>query len=270
MNVIPLREERLERALVLARNGRAAEKRRDLSGALGRYEAARALLEGLAPTPLQANLLRWSGSVLRDLGEIDAADLLYVDSFSVAEGLGEIAAKASALNCRAVIAQRRGRVEAAARLYVRAKSMAAEAGDIRLYGMIEQNLGVLANICGELEGALRNYVAALDAFEEVRDEEAAAWVLNNVGMLQTDLGRLAEAEGSFQRGLDIALARGDQPLEGILRTNYGETLIAEAREDWTRAKEGFEALGARRDADRVATLIGELPNVAGSGREPTK
>ena len=88
-------DDRLERALVLARGGRAAEIRRDLSGALARYSEARTLIDELAPTPLHANLLRWSGSVLRDLGEIDNADRLYSDSYVVADRTGAKAAMAA-------------------------------------------------------------------------------------------------------------------------------------------------------------------------------
>ena len=96
-------EGRLQNALELARGGRAAEMRRDLSMALSRYEEARTLLAEVEPTPLYANLLRWSGSVLRDLGRVEEADKLYEDSFTIADRTGAIAAKASALNCRAVI-----------------------------------------------------------------------------------------------------------------------------------------------------------------------
>ena len=88
-------DERLHDALELARGGRAAEMRRDLSAALLRYEEARTLLADVEPTPLFANLLRWSGSVLRDLGRVDEAERLYSDSYEVADRTGAIAAKAT-------------------------------------------------------------------------------------------------------------------------------------------------------------------------------
>lgn len=238
MNQTPsnsVQEERLDQALELARGGRSLELQRDLSGARTRYENALALLSELEPTPLLAKLLRWNGSVCRDLGEIDRADELYAESFVAAERAGTTAGQASALNCRAVIAQRRGDVDRATALYRRAARLATEAGEIRLAGMIEQNLGVLANIRGDLDGALVRYRAALRAFREVADDEAVSWVLNNMGMLLTDLGLSARAEKSFLDGLELASERRDQAMEGVLRANYAECLIVMKR--WEAARE---------------------------------
>src|SRR5688572_26462522 len=227
--------------------------RRDLSGALSRYEEARSLLAEVEPTPLYANLLRWSGSVLRDLGRVDEADKLYADSFTVADRTGAITAKASALNCRAVIAQRRGELDEATALYRRAARHAVEGGEIRLSGMIEQNLGVLANIRGDLDGALVRYRAALRAFQEVSDDEAVSWVLNNMGMLLNDLGLPLRAEKSFLEGLDIAKARRDRPMEGVLRANYAESLIGLERWD-EAAKQLDQALTIARAGDDLARV----------------
>jgi tetratricopeptide (TPR) repeat protein len=246
-------EDRLHDALELARGGRAAEMRRDLSAALSRYEEARSLLAEVEPTPLYANLLRWSGSVLRDLGRVEEADKLYADSFSVADRTGAVAAKASALNCRAVIAQRRGELDEATTLYRRAARHAVEGGEIRLSGMIEQNLGVLANIRGDLDGALVRYRAALRAFQEVSDDEAVSWVLNNMGMLLNDLGLPLRAEKSFLQGLDIAKTRRDRPMEGVLRANYAESLIALKRWDESAAQLD-SALAIARAGDDLARV----------------
>lgn len=253
LQAVATNDDRLRDALELARGGRAAEMRRDLSGALTRYEEARTLLADITPTPLHANLLRWSGSVMRDLGRVDEADRLYADSFDVAGRTGAVSAMASALNCRAVIAQRRGELDEAAALYRRAARLAMEGGEIRLAGMIEQNLGVLSNIRGDLDGALVRYRAALRAFQEVSDDEAVSWVLNNMGMLLTDLGLPLRAERSFLQGLDIARARRDRPMEGVLRANYSESLIALRR--WEEAAEHLTAaLSIAREGDEIARI----------------
>jgi len=234
---------------------------RDLTVALSRYEEARALLADVEPTPLYANLLRWSGSVMRDLGRIDEADSLYSNSFDVADRTGTISAKASALNCRAVIAQRRGDLDEAIALYRRAARLALEAGEIRLAGMIEQNLGVLPNIRGDMDGALVRYRAALRAFQEVSDDEAVSWVLNNIGMLLNDLGVPLRAEKSFLQGLDIARARRDRPMEGVLRANYGESLIALHR--WDEGMVELDAaLRIAREGDDAAR-VGEALKLQG-------
>lgn len=244
-------EVRLDKALEFARGGRSLELQRDLAGARGRYEEALLLLTDLDPTPLLAKLLRWNGSVCRDLGEVDRADDLYAQSYDVSERTGATAGQASALNCRAVIAQRRGDVDEATTLYRRAARLATEAGEIRLAGMIEQNLGVLANIRGDLDGALVRYRAALRAFREVADDEAVSWVLNNMGMLLTDLGLSNRAEKCFLDGLEIAEARRDRTMEGVLRTNYAECLTALGRWDEARHNLGLGLGIARRGGDRT-------------------
>ena len=203
-------DDRFGQALELARTGRAAELRRDLSSALHHYGRAHALIADAAASPLHANLLRWRGSVLRDVGRIDEADRLYTESYRVADATGSLGAMASALNCSAVIAQRRGQVVDAIELYRRADRLATKAGDLRLVGMIQQNLGVLANIRGELDEALTRYRGALKAFEELGDDEPVSWVLNNIGMLLTDLGLHHRAEEAFVRGLGIAGGTGAQ------------------------------------------------------------
>jgi tetratricopeptide (TPR) repeat protein len=207
--------------------------RRDLLGAQGLYREARSVLAGSEPTPLLANLLRWEGSVLRDMGKPDGADELYEESLRVSEACGSVGAQASAVNCRAAIAQRRGDVEGALTLYRSAARLAAEAGAIRLTAMIEQNIGVLANIRGDLNEAHVHYRMALTSFQAVRDDEGASWVLNNLGMVLNDLAMPSRAEDAFTRGLAITRAREDRPLEGILLTNYAESLIAMQR--WEEA-----------------------------------
>jgi tetratricopeptide (TPR) repeat protein len=243
--------DRLDKAFELARDGRVAEKRRDLSEALTRYGEARDLILGLSPTPLLANLLRWMGSVHRDLGNTAEAERSYGESLRVAELTGTVSGQAAALNCRAVMAQRRGDLGEAVALYRRAARLATEAGEIRLAGMIEQNLGVLANIRGDLDGALVRYRAALRAFQRVGDDEALSWVLNNMGMLLNDLNLSVRAEKCFVQGLEIARARRDRPMEGILLTNYAEGLIAMQR--WEDAEEALaQALVIAREGGDTA------------------
>jgi tetratricopeptide (TPR) repeat protein len=243
--------DRLEKAFELARDGRVAEKQRDLAGALARYREARDLIFDLSPTPLLANLLRWMGSVHRDLGDTADAERSYIESLRIAEITGTVSGQAAALNCRAVMAQRRGDLNDAVALYRRAARLATEAGEMRLAGMIEQNLGVLANIRGDLDGALVRYRAALRAFQRVGDDEALSWVLNNMGMLLNDLSLAVRAEKCFVQGLEIARARRDRPMEGILLTNYAEGLIAMQR--WEDAERALaEALVIAREGGDTA------------------
>ncbi|MEQ8329886.1 MAG: tetratricopeptide repeat protein [Longimicrobiales bacterium] len=222
-------DDRFAAALAVARGGRAAERRRELATARDRYAESLELLGGLDETPLLANVLRWMGSVCRDLGDIDAADRSYRESLAVAQATNAWSGQASALNCQAAIAQRRGDLEGAAMLYREAGRLAVQAGEIRLSGMIEQNLGVLASIQGDLTEALTRYHASLGAFRQVDDEEAVSWVLNNMGMVLNDLRQHEEADRTFTAARNIARRLRNRAMEGILLTNQAEGLIAMER-----------------------------------------
>ena len=232
------RTERLGRAFALAQSGRIAELRRDLRSALGLYQEARDVLDGIGPTPLLANILRWQGSVRRDEGKLEEADELYRESLDVAVACGSLAARAAAINCRGVLAQRSGDLAQAERTFDEAQRLAIEAGEIRLTGMIRQNLGVLFNIRGDFESALEHHRAAVEAFENMGDDEAVSWALNNLGMLFNDLNETVRAERAFLRGLAIARNRHDRPLQGVLLCNYAEGLIATER--WEEAAAALE------------------------------
>ena len=232
------RTERVARAFALAQSGRIAELRRDLRSAHGLYQEARDVLEGVGPTPLLANILRWQGSVRRDEGKLEEADELYRQSLDVAVACGSLAARAAAINCRGVLAQRSGDLARAERTLEEAQRMAMEAGEIRLTGMIRQNLGVLFNVRGDLERALEHHRAAVEAFENMGDDEAVSWALNNLGMVFNDLNETVRAERAFLRGLAIARNRRDRPLQGILLCNYAEGLIATER--WEEATAALE------------------------------
>lgn len=220
-----------EQAVALAREARGNEQDGRLAAALASYQAAVRAISGAPPTPMMANLLRWIGSVYRDMGKTSEAQRYYEESLFTAREAGTSAAQAAALNCSAVMAQRRGDLDEAVDLYRRAARLAAEAGEIRLAGMVEQNLGVLANIRGDLDGALVRYRASLRAFTQVRDEEAQSWVFNNMGMLLNDLRQHSRAEQAFDQGLAIARRRGDDAMEAALLTNMAEGLIAEGRHE---------------------------------------
>lgn len=250
-------DERLGRALTLARAGRMAEMRRDLGGALSSYLEARNLLADVQPTPLLSKVLRWEGTVLRDRGDLDAADQRYVESLEVAAATESLSDQAAGTNCRAVIAQRRGAVDEATKLYGCAARLAIEAGEIRLAGMIEQNLGVLANIRGDLVQARLHYEAALEALEEAGDRRVTSWVLNNLGMLLNDLEQPSRAEVVLRRGLSIARSRRDRPLEGILLSNLAEGLIAMGRweEASTSLDHAFEIACEGEDFSRAAEAL---------------
>jgi tetratricopeptide (TPR) repeat protein len=87
-------------------------------------------------------------------------------------------------------------------------------------------------------------------------------------MVLTHTGLHRHAEASFRRGVRIARARGDRPLEGVLRANYGECLLATERWDDAAAELTF-ALGVAREGEdraregQAMKLLGVLEGARG-------
>jgi tetratricopeptide (TPR) repeat protein len=198
-----------DRAQRLEREGSARE-------ALAAYDLALTLLETHRPTAQLADILRWKGTLRRELGDLAGAEPLYTKSLAISR----------ALNCLAIVAQRRGDVKQARRLYAEAGLNAVHAGERRLFGMIEQNLGALAMVQGEDKDALARFRLSLRGFRDAGDEEGACWVLCNVGRLHMLAGELDEAERASQEALALARRLGDVPLTEAVELSRVELLLA--------------------------------------------
>jgi tetratricopeptide (TPR) repeat protein len=209
----------VERAQRLEREGSARE-------ALAAYDSALSLLEPQRPSAQLADVLRWKGTLLRELGNPAAAEPLYARSLEISRRLPYAGGIANALNCMAIIAQRRGDVKRARRLYAEAAQNAVHAGERRLFGMIEQNLGALAMVQGEDKDALARFRLSLRGFRDAGDEEGACWVLCNVGRLHMLAGELDEAERASQEALALARRLGDVPLTEAVELSRVELLLA--------------------------------------------
>ena len=245
--------------------GAEARRRSDLATAAGRGAVARDLVLGSDPeslallgvaeeSTLQADVLRWQGSVLRERGQTAEAEQRYTRSLKLAQDLDYLAGQAHAVNLLAAIAQRRGELQRAGQLFQAAQRMAEGCGDRQLGGMIRQNRGIVSDICGDFDAALAHYAESLHAFEATGDVRSMTLVLNNLGLLQVKTGRFPEARRSYDRALELARERGDLLCEGVIEENAAELEmlrgdISAACESITRA---LELAAIRKDPLRRA------------------
>jgi len=234
----------------LAERARATERTGALDDALALYAES---LDALGPTssdPLAADVLRWTGTVHRERGDMELALVFYERSLTLAKRIGYAVGMAHATNCQAAVAHRRGDLDTATRLYDEAARAAARADDTRLLGMVEQNLGVLANIRGDYDEALRRYRLSLLAFERAGDEECCSWVLNNIGMLHADQGKHDEAAQAYTRSLDIARQGDACMVTTAVQLNRAELFAATGR--WEEVEQAAEQalVLAQRSGDR--------------------
>lgn len=217
-----VKSDNLERAHLLVEMARVAAQLRQDAKAIGLFDDALSQFSTDSLEPFLIEVLRWKGSVLRDIGETEAAFRCYVISLEKARLIGSESAQAHALNCLGTIAQRRCDDKETERLYAEASQLAEKAGDSRLLGMIEQNRGVLASKNGEFPKAVTFLTNSLAAFEKASDPEPISWVLNNLGMLHTRIRNFGDAREYLQRGLAIAVDRGDVAVENVIKLNLAE------------------------------------------------
>lgn len=220
-----VKSDNLERAHLLVEMARVAEQLEQDSKAVGLYDDALSQFSIDSIDPFLPEILRWKGSLLRDIGQTEAAFRCYAVSLEKARQIGSEQAQAHALNCLGTIAHRRCDDKETERLYAEASKLAQKAGDSRLLGMIEQNRGVLASRHGEFAEAVTFLTNSLEAFEKACDPEAISWVLNNLGMLHIKIRSFGGAREYLERGLAIAINRGDVAVENIIKLNLTEVWL---------------------------------------------
>ena len=102
------KSDNVERAHLLVEMARLAEQLKEDSKATRLYDDALSQFSTDSLDPFLPEILRWKGSLLRDIGETERAFRCYVISLEKARLIGSDQAQAHALNCLGTIAQRRG------------------------------------------------------------------------------------------------------------------------------------------------------------------
>jgi len=265
-----LKSDNAERAHMLVEMARHAEMLEEDAKAISLYDDALSQFSTDSLDPFLPEVLRWKGSFLRDIGETEAAFQCYVASLEKARLIESEKAQAHALNCLGTIAQRRCDDKETKRLYAEASQLAEKAGDARLLGMIEQNRGVLASRHGDFAEAVAFLTNSLGAFESACDPEPISWVLNNLGMLHIKIRNFGEARDYLERGLAIAVNRGDVAVENVIKLNLAEVWMglgaldtadercAEALEHAQRRGDHLTAAGALKIRAAIERQRGAL------------
>ena len=220
------RAPRAAEALRLVHRAQRLEREGNSRDALADYDAALTLLERSRPSAQHADLLRFKGTLLRELGKPSAAEPIYTRSLDMSRRLPYAGGIANALNCLAITAQRRGDVKRARRLFAEAALNAVHAGERRLFSIIEQNLGALAMVQGDLKDAQARFRLSLRGFRDTGDDEGACWVLCNLGRLHALGAEYDEADQASQEAMAIAQRLGHATLEGIVELSRVESLLA--------------------------------------------
>lgn len=172
---------------------------------------------GIQP-PGDPRLLLARGTVLRGLGELDAAE---ADLTAALERDPEGALGVSLRKELGVTHQLRRDIDAARACYEAALPRARQLGDRLAEATLVANLGALDHDIGLFESAARRYGEGLEGFRAAGDRRLEGITLTNLGVLEHEQGRSTAARERYRRALELARESGDHRYEAITLYNLG-------------------------------------------------
>jgi putative nucleotidyltransferase with HDIG domain len=213
----------------LIESGREAQRTGAWDEALAHFDSALQMLPPEGDSKTRSDLLRWTGTVHAERGNLDGAWENFESSRLIAEGAGLREQVGSALVSQAGVELLRGSIEIAADLFLQARGIAEDVGQERLVALIDMNLGIIANIQGNVAMALLSYRSSLDRYRRLGDDFSATRALMNMGMAHVDLAEWDAADTCFGEAGDIAGRTGDAVMTGRVELNRAELHLKRRR-----------------------------------------
>ena len=244
-----------QEARALVARAREHERRGAVAEASVAFDMAVAVVDGAPASPLHADLHRWHGTLLFDIGSTSEADALFRRSLETSQfiryGMGIARAQAAL----ARVAQRRGDLAAARRQYDDASLNAVASGDHGLFACVEQYLGTLSLIAGDMEDAAHRFRLSLRALRESGDEGKVAWALDNLAQLHLLRGRQPDAAEAIREGMHIAERLASAPLRQWLSATTAQVALAAGNIAESEAANARALSIASGRGDRVGRAI---------------
>lgn len=249
----------VEEALVLAacldhlEAGRSTldERRRRLEATL---EAT-----GRAPAELQAACRRALADLLRQLGELDAAEV-QLDAARTGAVSRELAARVALTE--GALAHQAGRLEVAAAAYERALATFEAEGIADGAGMVHTNLGLLRESQGRIEDAAAHLGRAVELLAATGLHRVRAIALVNLATLCAQRGQPGAARGHARAALALAREVGLPEREASARLTLGNLALARGEHAEAAGQFGEAARRARAFGDRRHHVLGGINQAA--------
>ncbi len=244
-----------QEARALLARAREHERRGAVAESSVAFDMAVALVDGAPTSPLHADLHRWHGQLLFDVGATSEAESFFRRSLEMAQFIRYAMGIARAQAALARVVQRRGDLAAARRQFDDASLNAVATGDHALFALIEQHLGTLSMVSGDTEDAAQRFRLSVRALRESGDDAALCWALDNVGQLHLQRGRIPEAWAAVSEGLAIAERLDSAALQQQLSATAADVSFAAGNMAECDSASARALTIASRRGDRVGRAL---------------
>lgn len=240
-----------QEARELVTRARDHQRRGSVAESSVAFEMALALIDGAPTSPLHADLHRWQGALLFDIGSTSESEAMFRRSLETAQFIRYSIGIARAQAALARVAHRRGDFAAARRQYDDASLNAVASGDHALFARVEQDIGTLSSVMGDVEDATQRFRLSMRALSEGGDDIGVAWALDNIAHLRIQRGRLDEARGAIAEAVAISDRLNDAFLRQRLSTTAAEIAFAAGDTDESDAASARALSIASSRGDRL-------------------
>jgi eukaryotic-like serine/threonine-protein kinase len=218
--------------------------------ALEHLDEARRLFDAVGDKGGVADALRWSGGILIDRGQLEAAEAKLQEALAIAAPMHYVRLTSEILHIQSGAARQRGLLTKARTAAEGALAAAREADDQSSIGRALAELAVVIKLQGDYARALTVYAEAEDVLHKIGAEPDANSVSNNIGAMDIGLGHLAGLREQFETLLAAEQKRGVKIRIGVrllnlsmIRTLQGD--LAKAETLTTDECRAFDAIGAK-------------------------
>ncbi len=184
-----------------------------------------------------AQILHNHGRVALKKGEVEQAEVNYLEALTLLEQADDLAQRGDLLLKLGALAHRKGAYEEAQSYYEEALIQAEADQNTYQIAALRTNLGLLAAIKGNRETAVSLYKSALPLAEEIQDKSLRIIILQNMGDLYEQQGDFAQAKQHYEQGLKLAMSVGSPELKSQMMGNLG--LVACALGNYAEAAAYF-------------------------------
>jgi tetratricopeptide (TPR) repeat protein len=256
------------RAHALLVRGVVARERGEPKVALAHWRDGLRIARSVPDPGRAAQLARWIGVALTDLGDLAGAEESFEEALRDAPE-GDHGLRANVEIAHAAVLRLANRLPEAEQVLERARAHAERVGRGPM-ASARNALGELSRWRGRFEAAERHYEAAAALYDAVGSRSTAVARLN-LGLTRIESGRPLEAETPLRSCLETARRQGRR---GLVAMALGGLMApAAARRDWTAWEETQHALVAEVaaihlveiDLARALARAAELATAAGEG-----